>query len=289
MEAALLQIQQVERGTALDSQTVNRAIRKKPDNYLYLLDEFHITPTFWTSSEYLRALDIEEIHFGSSVWLEEDGKCLFPPIHLNGWSQLDVDYIWAIAPDQSKWIKEEEKKFLDWEYLYNTTKFLQMDGKSWSVFRKNSRKWKRNNQNSKVAYVTLRYNTEDLRRQLLDVFVQWIVGIRSEEDTIEDSDSIISYLEKGCGNYDVLLRDGEIVGFNAWDYSWKYINFRYSFYLPNEPFISEFLRLQFYLNIPNGVLVNDGGSLGNTNLEKFKDKLQPLEKNLIYTKEVPKD
>jgi hypothetical protein len=50
------------------------------------------------------------------------------------------------------------------------------------------------------------------------------------------------------------------------------------------PYISEFARFKFYQQWwYSNVLVNDGGCLGLASLEKFKDKMNPIEKIPIYT------
>ena len=44
-------------------------------------------------------------------------------------------------------INDRKSQFLDWEYIFDPNSFKDLSGKKWEVFRKNIRKWPRNNPN----------------------------------------------------------------------------------------------------------------------------------------------
>jgi hypothetical protein len=108
------------------------------------------------------------------------------------------------------------------------------------------------------------------------------LGNHLSKGDIQDNKTVSKYLENLPGKVSGLIVKGRLVGINIWDSSWMFTNFRYSFTDPDEPYVAEFLRLLFYRSQTG--MINDGGSLGDPNLERFKDKLNPYRKNKIFSK-----
>lgn len=255
---------------------------REPVEYLRRVEDFSLRPTFWTSAAYLSCLDLVEIQSDGKVWLEEDGRVLFPPITQDGlYDTNSPEHIWAIPATcyLNQLPPFRRCKFLDWEYLYRPSDFQDLSGGKWKVFRKNVRKWP--NANPGCGYESIKDWTGRVKLSVfIDLIVKWLEGKPDIE--IEDSEVIMKYLERMPGQAFGLFKKDKLVGVNIWDYSWMFVNFRYSFSDPEEPYLSEFLRLLFYQSQTQ--MVNDGGSLGNPNLERFKDKLNPYRKSKIYSK-----
>ena len=98
----------------------------------------------------------------------------------------------------------------------------------------------------------------------------------------------MSYLFSGNANVKVLVKEANpevVLGLVGWDRNYEYTNFRYVLSRPGEAFLDEYARLLFYTDseIHRGLLVNDGGTLDNPNLERFKDKLNPISKRRVKT------
>jgi hypothetical protein len=248
------------------------SIRKRtPDDYLSRLEDYKLQPTFWSSPSYLNSLELRQVDNHGTIWLEEDGLCLFPPIAPDGTYDFSPDCIWAIP---SGTIKTD--KVLDWEYLYRADDFKNLSGGKWEVFRKNSRKWSKGNPRWRYEWAP----THQIGH-CFDLLGSWLSS-KPEEEEIQDSDTILRYLKEHQGFTFNLWSGDKLVGINVYDWSWKYMNFRYSFYDSFQPYLSEFLRLLFYQRAIG--IINDGGTLGNSNLERFKDKLNPFQKSPIYSK-----
>ena len=157
-------------------------------------------------------------------------------------------------------------------------------GGSWKVFRKNVRKWPRANPDWK--YVSKNQLNEDNHSQVISLIVCWLMGKESE---CQDADllSDYAYLSPHPGIQNKYLIQGDkVVGINAWDENWEYINYRVCMVDKSQPYLDEFMRYLFYTDPDirtKEKWVNDGGVLDNPKLEKFKDKLNPLIKKTIYS------
>jgi len=243
-----------------------------PTSYLLKMEWFKLRPTFWTSEAYLTCVSgLTSFRFQNSNWLEaEGGICLFPPITDQGKYDLSIP-TWAIPSDQPN----EDFHFLDWEYIYHPENFLNLSGNKWEVFRKNSRKW------AKVHPYWSYSSLKDWGKSSESVLIKWLEN--RPDDEIHDNEVMLKYLSQGNGQIFGLYEKDRLVGFNCWDSNYRWTNFRYSFADPEEPWLSEFLRLLFYQSQMQVQEVNDGGVLDNPNLERFKDKLHPAEKNKVYS------
>lgn len=250
--------------------------------YLETLRKTEISPNFWCSEEYLK-LAGAKIYYNeerNAIWPELDEFCLLPPLTTIPVPAASFEFyplpIWS---DFNQFKSFGSCEFLDWEYIYDPTNFVAMEGKNFSSFRKNVRKLPSRTQ-LQLEYKWITGVPED---SVWTMFFSWVKNHGVEN--LQDSDLIEKYLVCGQDRKGLWMGD-KLVGINIWDDNWKYVNFRYHFYDPNEPFLSEYLKRLFYidmLSLNKGKLVNDGGTLGNPNLEFFKDRLNPIIKRKVFT------
>jgi hypothetical protein len=83
-----------------------------------------------------------------------------------------------------------------------------------------------------------------------------------------------------------LYYGNQIVAMNVWDENYKYINYRFCLVKSDERYLDEFCRFLFYTDMDvyfQRKLINDGGVLGSSGLEFFKDKMNPLRKRTVYS------
>lgn len=260
-------------------------------NYLTLMEQAGIAPNFWTSRAYLERAGAVEQTKGNLIWLEADEVPLFPALSFSGMiapmREWPVQYCWSDFGGFSS--ETTNKEFLDYEFIYNPTDFLEMAGGKWAVFRKNSRKFPRRFEGSVYSrgYVP---SYEDL----VGLLQRWASRF-NEDDTIHDAAIILKYLEDLSPGVDFgwktlrlnnTHKPEDLVGINIWDRNWKYINFRYCFCDPDYPFISEYMRWLFYTDqaiLAQKRLVCDGGSVDRPELKAFKEKMNPLQVREVYT------
>jgi len=259
------------------------------DLYLTEIAKRRIEPNFWCSREYLRTIRAEERLHGSKVWLVDfEGEILFPVIDteteegLTAWTPDDrpvwSDFRWPRPFDFSPgWVPEK----LDREFIYNPIKFLDLSGGCWKVFRKNVRKWPRRTKDKGGLPHYLRIGPGESTRGIELLLLSWIEDIG--EKKIHDSSALVELCLK-ANNRAVLYiehsRGRLLAGLNVWDYSpGGRANFRYSIARPHQPFLSDYLRLQFYPDPRVWSVtreVNDGGCLDCPGLEAYKLKLNPI-------------
>ena len=250
-----------------------------------------IVPNFWSSAAYLERAGARELTQGHLVWLEASGVPLFPPLSHSGdavpphtWPK---PYCWSDfsnlpAPEG------EKRSELDLEYIYLPSNFLRMEGGHWSVFRKNSRKFPRDNPGFVYTNeVSLEWET------LEKLFRDWMAKF-NEDAIIHDAQVMLLYLadiaEQGTtvnfGWKALVSSNGELVGINVWDRNWHYTNFRYCICSSRYRFLSEYLRLLFYTDstvAKIGLPVCDGGILDRKELMHFKDKMNPASVRVVYS------
>lgn len=258
--------------------------------YLELMESNQIEPNFWCSEEYFKMANCKELKGDYKAGITApDYGLLLPPLNRMGRVSIDPGInIWSDLPGYMGGLEEESeylqvnKRFLDYNYIYDPKNFLNMEGGNWAVFRKNVRKWFRNCSLGKSIEYRRLYNSEDWYDELEALFIKWLSN--RKDDEIQDDEVMINFLFGG--EYRAgLFRGKELVGVNIWDFNWKYVNYRYCICLP-EPFLSEYMRFLFYTNpVSNigGKMVNDGGVLDKPSLKAFKDKLNPVEVKKIYS------
>jgi len=191
-----------------------------------------------------------------------------------------VNKIWALFPEDKATINGH-RTFLDWQYVFTPASFKNMSGSLWEVFRKNCRKWP--TRNPGWIYT----NEEPSGSEAGLLMADWL---ERKGSAALDGELLIrfAYFEDDPDIFKKYLynKEGKLVAINAWDMNWMYINYRVCMVDTNEPFLDEFARWLFYTDedvLKTGKLVNDGGTLDNPGLERFKDKMNPVEKEAIYS------
>lgn len=264
------------------------------DAYLKRASELRIVPNFWLTREYCLSIqdNISLETNGKVIWLQEGDWALFPPLPVKGqiYEGIENDCpslkIWSDFENYSPGEKEKAE-FLDWEYTYDSSDFLDLSGSRWRVFRKNVRKWPRANKDNLWNYTPLSPKREEIERLL----IKWLE--HREEKTIHDDKSLEWFIFNGSRREFLYLRRKDasrdlLVGINVWDEykSFPYrVIYRYCIVDPEERFLDEFCRLLFYRSLP-GRYVIDGGTLGNPGLERFKDRLNPVSKRPVYSRRI---
>jgi hypothetical protein len=244
--------------------------------YLRILEKNRFLPNFWCSGDYFAAAEWVVVENDGFFEVHDDeGVIVLPPLNREG-EVGPFSFCWSGFSNLSLNVTSQ---FLDWEYIYNPANFLAMVGGKWQVFRKNIRKF------PDRAGESLLYVKPSSLSILFTPLVAWLEDHKGSE--LFDPETIIRYIEQGLGSYKVLVgKDtGNVYGVNIWDENYLYINFRYSFCSPRL-FISEYLRWRFYTDeeiLFSGKMVNDGGCLGFSSLEDFKDKMNPMHKREVFS------
>lgn len=270
------------------------------DWYLKEMTTRRIEPNFWCSREYLKHAGAVEKVNGDLVWIEDPdtGDLLFPAMSLTkglvAWSP-DNRAVWSDfyggAPFRTAY--DWRPEMLDREFIYDPVDFLNLKGGKWKVFRKNVRKWPRRNEGSRYVHLNPTDTGEGKYYNAISALVlKWLDTVG--EGKVHDGNVLVKFCLYGCCRA-VLLRGDEVVGLNVWDFSpGGRINFRFTISLPDEPFLSDYLRLLFYTDKPvvlSDKWVNDGGCLDNDGLERYKRKLNPIRTRVVngWTKKGEQD
>jgi hypothetical protein len=253
--------------------------------YLKRAEELGIDPNFYLSEPYLNLIGARCYVRMGWVWIEEGDWCVFPPLPLTLLSHLTPPY------DQRKiWSDFEGKNpnyfhstFLDWEYIFNPTHFNSLSGGKWETYRKNIRKWPKQHPNWEYSNIFVGEEVQKLIGEWLE----------DKKDDMQDADLLAMFiLIPQTSGYAGIYRkfiynsDESLVAINVWDENYKYINYRYCIVKDKNPYLDEFARYLFYTDPDiqsKGKLINDGGSIGNEGLEKFKDKLNPVRKREVHS------
>ncbi|OQC75334.1 MAG: hypothetical protein BWX44_00065 [Spirochaetes bacterium ADurb.Bin001] len=246
--------------------------------YLERAFQMTISPNFWLTKEYLsfqKDMVLKELK--GWIWLQEGEWAVFPPLPSLDYTPSLVPPKLKIWSDFGNYSLGSELEFLDWEYTYHSRDFSDMRGKKWAVFRKNSRKWPQRNNN--WAYTV----HAPPNKQIEALLIKWLCKKSNEE--IEDAETLLWFVFNGTRRA-FLYHHEELIGINIWDecYFSNYVVYRYVIVNPDEPFLDEFMRLLFYQNVQAYVI--DGGVLGRPGLERFKDKLNPIYKRPIYSRQI---
>lgn len=246
-------------------------------NYLAWLEKLKIVPNFWCSEEYFEKAGLKELEEEKYLYIQAgEDWVMFPKINIQENKLEGVGCrIWS---DFKGWSPEGyTPSFLDYEYIYDPKEFLKMEGGKYQVFRKNCRKF------PKRATFDLTYNRmgawpyPNLDGAFNEMFQEWLSGADRE---IQDDEVMLKYFQWGENRKILWSRtERKIYAVNIWDENYYYVNFRYSF-CRKADFLPEYMRWLFYTDaeiLNKKKLVNDGGVLDNPNLQKFKDKLCPIE------------
>jgi len=280
--------------------------------YLEVLKNFNVTPNFYCSQEYFEKAKLKEVVIDDLIFWEEDDWIICPPINI----YTGELFSGIFTPDQSRYLSHMSGKkrvwssfqdwhlpdtwkeeFLDYEYFYRPKDFTRLEGGRWQVFRKNIRKFPGRYGKAPLDYTYVEYiedkkGEEFVTDQLEILFLDWL-EMQGREEKIEDDEVIMSYLYEGNLRKVLFDKDFTILGINIWDFNHSFINFRFSFNRGHK-FLSEYIRYLFYTDseiLNQNKLVNDGGILGDKNIQAFKEKLNPAHRTKLfsYTKTEGKD
>lgn len=258
----------------------------KSNLYLALLEKHKIKPNFWCSEEYFAKAGLTTVIYEKTgnVGIEDktDGTIItmFPRLH-EQFGMLPAPPCWADFEGFE--VVNPYREFLDYEFIYDPKRFLDMSGGDWQVFRKNSRKFPNRMPPGSLRYVNAK--AHEAPEKLRTTLVEWLSGL-GDRTEVHDEDVILRYLFDGQNRKFLIDADyNEIYGINIWDENYHYINYRYCF-CGKENFLSEYMRLLFYTDpeiLNKNKFVNDGGCLGSEALKKFKEKLNPVQVREVYT------
>ncbi len=250
-------------------------------NYLNASRKIGVKSNFYLSQTYLELIGAT-CHFDNRMlFIRDEVVILFPPIKNGKFCCSPLNKIWS---DLGANVTGYAYQFLDYEYIFDPLDFDNMEGGEWKVFRKNVRKWPRANPDWKYVW---KHELKDY--QLCTVFSLIRGWLISKITDCQDADLLadVAHFSDLSGiQRKYLLYEDKVVGINAWDENWEYINYRVCMVDKSQLYLDEFMRYIFYTDLDiraKGKWVNDGGVLDNPKLEKFKDKLNPLIKKKIYS------
>lgn len=249
--------------------------------YLTRASELGVVPNFFMSNPYLQLSHARLIEKHGWLWIKDKYWNLFPALPLEGSMEApELDRIWALFGNDNI-VLNEHYHFLDWQYLFRPSDFMDMSGHRWEVFRKNCRKWP--NRNEGWNYTSGIPSSTEAGM----LIASWLERKRND---VHDGELLarFAYFEDGLSVFRKYLynKSGELVAINAWDENWMFVNYRVCMVKDGEPFLDEFIRWLFYTDpevIGMNKIVNDGGTLGHEGLERFKDKMNPFKKIKIYS------
>lgn len=256
-------------------------MNKEVKVYLKRAEEQGIIPNFYLSEPYLRLTKSKGVIREGWVWVECEGWVLFPPLDLDLTLRYKYPKIKNVWSDFENLIPKETtmSEFLDWEYIFHPWEFLRIEGGKWETFRKNVRKWPRNNGGWE-------YTEREDERAAMSLLGWWFAR---KAESIQDASLILKYIggkHEGVHKKYLYTEEGKLVAINVWDENWFYINYRFCIIDKEQPHLDEFARYLFYTDPiiqSTKKFVNDGGVLGNAGLEKFKDKLNPVSKREVHS------
>lgn len=241
-------------------------------------------PNFWMSEEFVVFKSLEWVQDASVVGWKEHGETdwYFPP-----WDaalcmfrqDLSIfagflDKTWGARG--GKWI---HSVFLDHQYVYDPYQFNDPVGKKWKTYRKNIRKFL-NRTNPRV------YDYRRLKEKEQEIEIEFMLLQWSQDKVLYDPEVMVQFLFFGKYRWGLFV-DGGLVGVNVGDENCRHRIFRYC--LDNgAPFLNELMRHLFYTSPfaqQSGMLINDGGDLGNEGLARFKRRLNPISIHKVYSHE----
>ena len=251
--------------------------KKQPlQHYLTLMRKGGIEPNFYVSIPYLTLCGAKCYQAGEMSWVEANGWMIFPVLSAQGNFVYTTESVWSDFQHYHN--PQLISVMLDWEYIFNPVDFKTMTGGKWEVFRKNCRKWPR--EHDRWLYTLQCSNTQEVQ-QLLG---NWL---EAKGDDMEDGETVVRFVLSDIPGIErrYLYERDKLVAVNAWDENEVFINYRVCI-TNGDAWLTEFVREMFYSDPAMTVrrkLVNDGGTVGNLGLERFKDKMNPLVKRQRFT------
>jgi hypothetical protein len=254
--------------------------KRSVHHYLIRAEQLGVEPNFFMSEPYLQLSNVRVEEKKGWIWLTDKRWCLFPPLPMENPGEYPDVRIWALFKNDTVSLNGHYS-FLDWQYVFDPNGFQNMTGKHWQVFRKNCRKWSKNNPGWKYE------NTPPSGTDAGMLIADWL---ERKGGSALDPELLarFAYFEDDKNIFRKFLynKEGELMAINAWDENWKYINYRICIVNTDQPFLDEFVRWLFYTDLKirrSGKFVNDGGTLDSPGLERFKDKMNPIEKIPLYS------
>lgn len=233
----------------------------------------NLIPNFWMSDEYIEKANLIWISDGSLCgWKDAFGcewfflpKCRYGP------------FITEKQSVYSSFLQERfvtiHTTFLDYQYIYDPTDFLMLEGRRWKQFRQDIKKYPKNT-DKQLLYLKIAPDT--FQDDVTKLVLKW-----TGEKEWFDPEVIVQYALYGENRWG-LFANGNLVGMNIWDENYMFINYRYCID-DGTPHLNRYLRHMFYthpLILSKQKLINDGGSLDDEGLREFKLRLNP---HHVYT------
>lgn len=241
-------------------------------HYLGRMERLGITPNFWCSQEYFWRAGIKFSVVGDSYLASAPDGSLFLPI-LGKQGPLDGVEVFAAFPCMQ--IGQE----LDRQYIYTPGK-VNLSGNAWKPVRANVHRVQRKLGNLALWPMS---PSEDVKRAAL-MLQAWS---QKQGDQVYDPELMVDYLIDGDNRLALRDEHHNLHGILAWDYNYKYTNFRYCVVAQGVDGLSDVARLMFRewcgIHHPDR-LINDGGDLDRPGLRRYKEKLQPIEIHTIKGK-----
>lgn len=249
--------------------------------YLKQVQKEGYTPNFWMSEEYIRLK-------GLQISSDGDYWGLVDPTELNQWffppvNQLTAKIEWLSGPPYYcglPILKPSGGASLDVQYIYDPKSFLNLSGGKWEAFRKKVHRYSYSRGvQQNTFHQEYRRPLPSEEDQIIALVMKWAEG-----RNVFDPDTIVDYSLRGENRWG-LFYDKQLVGLNVADNNWQFINFRYCFDNGEEN-LQAYLRYLFYISSwvqSKGMLVNDGGDLGNKGLAQFKKYLNPMNILPVFT------
>lgn len=262
------------------------------ESYLTALQKNQVDPNFWCSPEYFSSAGCTtRTDLLGWQYIQDAGVTVVPPLNIkNKQSHFMTGHLdpgtlvcWSDFPNTA--FPGCSTEYLDHEFIYDPRSFLKLSGKKWAIFRKNIRKWaKRNYGDIDLHYFVLDPQNTMWDTEINNLVISWLTYRAHQE--IAGGEELIKYAVFGK-NRALLVSDKlGLLGMNIWDENYKYVNYRFTFCRPGEPFLDELLRYRFYTSpeiLEKSKLVNDGGCLGNESLKNFKLRLNPVRTRSVYS------
>lgn len=245
------------------------------------------SPNFWCSEEYFEKAGWGVVEHGpwkggsDAAWysvMDDTGKNMLPAVEKTGMG-LWYRNCWAGFSTMDPARAKTGVDFLDYEFIYRPSDFMDLSGGAWHTTRKNMR-WAEKDAGEGFQ----------LWPAVSEAAIEELVTAWSEDSgEVEyyDPEIMLKYLFHGQNRLFVVGRSGRLYGILAWDSNWRYINFRYCVVRPGIRGLSDTARVMFYrfsyARCFPGLLVNDGGSLDRPGLHRYKTRLNPFQVNQIFT------
>jgi len=249
------------------------------NKYLSLLQTHGIEPNFECSEEFFHSAGWKEVQINTiedtTCVVNKDGSQILPSITNGGVILNDSCYIGFPGMDRGP--------MLDYEFIYNLLPMdFKFEGKEWKTTRKNMRKAEK--ELGKLRFEIVPNNVMDnsvykLTQEMIEkMLMDW-----GADREMFAADSFVHYALRGRNRIFVRTPNGVLVAVLAWDFNYKYVNFRLCLAAPVQG-LSDWCRIRFRQLVGMkwpGMQINDGGVCKNKGLYQYKERLCPIKINKI--------